>query len=110
MILIFILSSIPKMRPPDLGLQAEDKIAHVIEYAILGVLLTRSAALKHPFSVRLFLCIFIIGTSYGVSDEIHQAFVPNRFASVWDAAADAIGICAGQIVYWQWKNYRSKTR
>ncbi|MBN2105056.1 VanZ family protein [bacterium] len=107
MILIFILSSIPSVKPPDLGINAEDKIAHVLEYAVLGTLLARTAHFKYPFSFRLFLMIFFIGALYGISDEIHQAFVPNRFSSPWDALADAVGVFVGQAIYWKWKMRRS---
>ena len=103
MVLIFILSSIPMIKPPDLGLNAEDKIAHVLEYGVLGVLLARSALSRRPFSIRLLFTIFLIGTLYGISDEIHQKFVPNRFASPWDALADMIGVILGIIIYWRWK-------
>ncbi|NUN16681.1 MAG: VanZ family protein [Myxococcales bacterium] len=33
---------------------------------------------------------------YGITDEIHQAFVPGRTADVWDWVADTVGalVCA----------------
>jgi len=108
MICIFILSSIPSVRPPDLGLNYEDKIAHVLEYTILGALLMRGGLLRHPASVRLFFTVFIIGTLYGASDELHQRFVPNRFASPWDALADMIGILLGMILFRVWKKCHTK--
>jgi VanZ family protein len=32
--------------------------------------------------------------SYGISYEIHQAFVPTRQMSLWDLLADALGAAA----------------
>ncbi|MFC1568911.1 VanZ family protein [bacterium] len=104
MILIIILSSIPSMRPPDLGLSIEDKIAHLLEYGVLGALLARSVLLRKPFSIRLFIWIFLFGSLFGVSDEIYQKFVPNRNASPWDALADTIGVFFGLLIYWNWKS------
>ena len=44
------------------------------------------------------LFAMIIGTLYGVSDEFHQSFVPGRTASIWDLAADSIGVAIAQTV------------
>ncbi|MFZ5862226.1 MAG: VanZ family protein [Nitrospirota bacterium] len=33
---------------------------------------------------------------YGLSDEIHQSFVPGRSMDTWDLAADTVGACAVQ--------------
>jgi len=42
---------------------------------------------------------FTISFLYGISDEIHQYFVPNRSSSVYDVIADGIGIWAGIWLY-----------
>jgi len=104
MLLIFFLSSLPLLKPPDLGLNFEDKLAHVAEYAILGILLCRAALMERKPSLKRMAVVFLIGTAYGATDELHQAFVPNRNASVWDWMADAAGVLAGVLVYWVWKN------
>jgi VanZ family protein len=41
-------------------------------------------------------------TLYGVSDEIHQMFVPPRRADPYDLLADALGACAAAIAVWAW--------
>jgi VanZ family protein len=98
--LIFILSSIPSLNPPDMGIDAEDKIAHCIEYAVLGVLIMRSvAAVRNPITPGLLWMSWALGAFYGVTDEIHQYFVPNRFASPWDALADTVGVAIGALGY-----------
>lgn len=40
---------------------------------------------------------FAIAVLYGVGDEIHQAYVPDRVASEADLALDAIGALAGVL-------------
>jgi VanZ family protein len=41
----------------------------------------------------LLLCLL-----YGMSDEFHQSFVPDRTPSVLDVAADTIGACIGIVI------------
>ena len=44
------------------------------------------------------LAVIVLGTLYGVSDEIHQSFVPPRTPDILDVAADSAGAFAGAIV------------
>lgn len=53
------------------------------EYGVLAALLLR-ATRKAPLSL-------LIAGLYGVSDEVHQYFVPGRSASAYDALADVLG-------------------
>ena len=87
--LIFFFSSFPPaMKLPSFS--CADKLAHVCEYGLLASLvyyaLKRSEANTHPI-----LTPFLIAFLYGISDEIHQYFVPGRNADVFDALADGLG-------------------
>ena len=44
----------------------------------------------------------LIAVAYGVTDEWHQSFVPNRHADPRDLAADAIGACAAAASVKAW--------
>lgn len=68
-----------------------DKLAHAVEYAVLGFLLARGLGQKKR-AVALAMGAAAI---YGLSDEFHQSLVAARDASVWDWAADAMGAAAG---------------
>ncbi len=68
-----------------------DKLAHAAEYAILGYLLYRGLG----WAKGTWILAWGISVLYGLSDEIHQSFVPGRDASVWDFIADAVGAMAG---------------
>jgi VanZ family protein len=78
-----------------------DEIPHMIEYAIFGFLLARAFAnssrknFKKFFRIFAVICVIV----YGITDEWHQSFVPNRVASVSDLIYDAIGGIIGQMFY-----------
>lgn len=94
---IFIASSIPN--PPDAGGDEwKYEAAHVFEYAVFGALalLTLRTYLRAWPTVGLMATAFVVSVLYGMSDEFHQSFVPNRDANwldvVFDGAGAAIGI------------------
>jgi VanZ family protein len=87
------------------------KAAHVTEYAILGLLAWRAfrkpnAANPRPWSQAAFALLFV--ALYATSDEIHQAFVPTRQASVWDVLLDTVGGAFGLLFLWiigRWRKH-----
>ena len=101
LILIFVLSSIPDPAFADTGIPSFDKILHTIEYAVLGFLIIRGFrnsrfSLSH---IKFILLAASLGTLYGITDEFHQSFVPNRCANLGDIFFDCIGSIIGSIVY-----------
>ncbi|MDD5541338.1 MAG: VanZ family protein, partial [Candidatus Marinimicrobia bacterium] len=74
-----------------------DKLVHLLEYAVFGILLMlafRSDQIDQPMR-RANLQTIIVGILYGLSDEIHQFFIPGRISSIEDFVADALGILLG---------------
>ena len=95
MALIFALSSTsspPDVLPPSLG----DKGGHALLYSGLAALLVRALAggWLRPLGAGIAFTAVALSTSYGVTDEIHQMFVPLRTAELADLAADAVGSAA----------------
>jgi VanZ family protein len=43
-----------------------------------------------------------VAVTYGVTDEWHQSFVPNRQADVRDAIANAVGAFGATVVVGAW--------
>ena len=75
------------------------KLAHVIEYFILGLLLFRtyrgdSSLSWHPkWTIWAIITVIL----YAVSDELHQSLVPSRTALIVDVSIDAVGGILSQI-------------
>ena len=104
--LIFFLSSLsrPEIYVPSQLLELGDKILHGIEYGVLGILTYRAfryAGGAWSASHALLLAI-IASTTYGLTDEIHQFFVPLREADVWDFLTDAVG---SSVAAWGWGRF-----
>jgi len=78
-----------------------DKVSHFIEYAILGFLLIRAFSFSNTKLkvTNLRLIAVLLAILYGITDEIHQYFVPGRFADILDLLSDSIGAIVGQFLY-----------
>ncbi|MCB2213176.1 VanZ family protein [bacterium] len=102
---LFALSSIPGDELPyvqaPLGF---DKVLHIVAYAVLGMLAMRGwfEAGVAPW------IIFAFCVGYGVTDELHQIFVPGRFPDVYDWIADVIGSGVGTWGMFHWLRRRRR--
>ncbi|NHZ85930.1 MAG: hypothetical protein GWP19_08625 [Planctomycetia bacterium] len=94
-IAILAVSSIPGGALPHIDILSFDKILHIIEYSILAFLAVN--AIKTP-STRMILLIIVVGSFYGGLNEIWQTLVADRFASIYDAIANVIGMVIGSII------------
>lgn len=95
-LLIFTVSSIPSLRAPGPAFVSKDKIAHIVEYFVLGVLLFRGFRWAVGRSrVATFGFLFAVGVSVAGLDEVYQSFIPGRMMSIEDWCADAIGVALG---------------
>jgi VanZ family protein len=85
---IFAFSSIPSLSTHlgtwDLILR---KAAHMVEYAILAVLLRRATGST--------AWAFALAVGYAATDEFHQTFVRGRHGTPVDVGVDAIGALLG---------------
>lgn len=101
-LLLFVASSIPDIKTPDLNVKFQDKWTHLLAYSILGILVARALCYQSRWKFgrqHYVLMAFILGTLYGISDEFHQAFVPGRFSDIYDIIADSIGALIGALIY-----------
>jgi VanZ family protein len=92
---IFTLSSFPNPPGPRVT-EPRAVVAHVVFYAVLGYLAVRwLAAWRGTAGLPVAAAAWLLAVAYGISDEVHQAFVPNRHASALDVLADAAGAALG---------------
>ena len=84
-----------------------DKVLHAVEYAGLAVLCYRAFRwAAGPSVARQALVLAIVTASiYGVTDEVHQFFVPFRESSWLDWLADTAGATVGAL---SWRFIRSE--
>ena len=106
-VLILTFSSIPNFDPPDLNILLQDKVGHLLEYAVLGVLLHRSNEGGRRKGFRLFLWVVIPGLLFGGFDELHQLLIPGREACWGDWLADGLGVVLGAGLRGIWWNRHS---
>jgi len=91
-VIIFVLSSIPGQSMPRVEILRYDKVVHAIVYSVLGGLFFLALRQTSSLTVgRLIVLAAAFAFIYGVTDEVHQLFVPGRSAEVYDALADGIG-------------------
>jgi VanZ family protein len=109
MIVIFIGSSIGSL--PRVGGKTTDgvvhRIAHVLEFAVLGALLLRATSKNKPITKRDVYVTAIAVALYGASDEFHQRFTPGRSSEGLSVLFDVAG---GIIGAWAWRWWVSRHR
>ncbi len=99
-LIIFIQSSYPSPETaPDLPYF--DKLLHFSAYAVLGALFLRAfKTTQFKNNINLVIILSILASSfYGISDELHQYFVPCRDADIIDALADILGSICGVFLF-----------
>jgi len=92
-IVIFLFSSHPTGIASEIHWQdfVVKKSAHIVEYAILTILLYR-ALLSHDINAnKAALIAILFSVLYGATDEFHQSFTPGREPKIRDVAIDALG-------------------
>ena len=84
---------------PEWRIRGMDKVAHGALYATLSASLYLALRRGHGVSPGR-AAVLALGAAalYGVTDEIHQLFVPERNAEVRDWLADLIGASIGAAV------------
>jgi len=91
-----------------------DKLVHGAVYAILGALAWRALAASGggrstAGGRRTLVLAWLLTLVYGVSDEVHQRFVPGRTPDPWDVVADATGGAIGILARRSFEHRRRKT-
>jgi VanZ family protein len=88
------------------------KLAHITEYAILGLLLYHSFESRHLQSWKLrsaFIAVVVAGL-FSLTDEYHQSFVPGRSASLADCGIDTAGSFLGLVLLYAARRLQARSR
>lgn len=98
---IWALSSMRLVIPAIRSVPFQDKGVHFCVYAALGLLVIRASSITWPERGRLRVILFgaLATVLWGLSDELHQAFVPGRSSELLDLLADALGALTAAAVW-----------
>lgn len=92
-LLIFLLSSraLPEVTGTYWGDFTFKKLSHLVFYGILAVLIYRALVFEGMSKLKAIYFSVVFSMLYGISDEIHQSFVPGRQPHIRDIIFDTIG-------------------
>ena len=81
-----------------------DKSLHAVAYLGLAVAVVRAVVggLPRRIDGPAAVVAVAVTVAYGMTDEIHQMFVPGRTADAFDLLADAGGAIVGTAACWAW--------
>jgi VanZ family protein len=87
-----------------------DKVLHMGGYGLLGFLFYRAYRSSWPSASgwRTANASLLSAGFYGMTDEIHQYFVPGRSADPWDWLADMVGALLGVMAYHAWLHLQAR--
>ena len=79
------------------------KLAHLSEYALLGILAARAfrGSPRAWLRERWFLVSLSLIVVYALLDEYHQTFVPLRTGTIYDSLIDMTGGLTALLIVWR---------
>jgi len=96
---ILVGTSLPRAPGPEI--EGGDKLAHLLAYGLLGLLLMRAYRSCEGLPCRrAAVMTMAVGGLYAALDELHQMPLPRRTASLSDFGADLAGLALGAAVVW----------
>ena len=75
------------------------KLAHYTIYTIGGFLIMNYAYTIDKKIKKKILYSICFGGGYAITDELHQFFVPDRSARLFDVGIDTLGVITGVVIY-----------
>ena len=99
---LLIISPLLLLTYLSLSLDVWVERIHFIEYAVLGLLISRAVNVRTLQEIIATCCLI---TLIGVADEIIQWFLPNRVGDMRDVTMNSFGglsgLWLGQFLYWE---------
>jgi VanZ family protein len=98
--LIYGLSSLSQIPGEE---YVSDKLGHAVVFGLLAVLTLRAThGGWRPLRLAPAALAAALVLGWGALDEVHQRFVPGRYASVLDVGADAVGAALALALWALW--------
>jgi VanZ family protein len=96
---IFSLSSIPGAKVPG-PFPFMDKLAHLLEYSLFGLLVGRAIRFTWTGAGRAAMTLGAIGIGAvtGLLDELYQRGVPGRSSDPYDWLVDVLAVTAAVVL------------
>lgn len=97
--LILLLSSIPGASIPG-AFPFMDKLAHLLEYSLFGLLAGRAIRFTWTGGGRIVMTLAAIGigATMGLLDELYQSTVPGRHSDPYDWLVDILAVTAAVVL------------
>ncbi len=100
---IFVLSH--QQKPPTIGNDpALSAIAgHLVAYGVLALAMLGAFTVAGLSFRQAAFAAIGMSLEFGLTDELHQRYVPGRHADPWDLLADLIGatVAVGLVTAWR---------
>ena len=90
-----VLSIFSNLIPFELGPYFIRKVAHFLEFMILGILFVLLFKEYKALDKKQILYCILLCILYACSDELHQMFVAGRSPKVFDVLIDTFGSMSG---------------
>ena len=85
-------------------------VAHFVEFGLLATALLWGIRRTWPAARRSYLMAWLATVTYGLLDEWHQSFVPNRHPDPRDVLTDALGAAFALGMVWIFDQRRAKIK
>ncbi|HYK71918.1 MAG TPA: VanZ family protein [Pseudoneobacillus sp.] len=100
--MIWTMSSLPDDTFVELPNSSTDAFIkeslHLIEFAILYLLFVLAAYFNGKLTAASNVLFAVLACLYGITDELHQSFVPARSATLIDAVKDITGVAVSYYI------------
>lgn len=90
-----VLTLVLRIFPIDIGPYLLRKVAHFLEYMILGILILLLIREYKKVTTSEIIFSILCCVLYACSDEFHQMFIAGRSPGVFDVMIDTLGSISG---------------
>jgi len=111
-ICLAVMFTLSGMSSPPMPFNIDSNSLHYPEFAVFSFLLLRAIHGGKPGvpSAASGIAAFLLSGLWGLSDEIHQAFIPGRVPDISDLGHDLIGAACGLAAFYMAAFYLNRKK